>query len=42
MDKLTHGNVVGIDASRDWLDLHCLPDGHWLRVPNAPAGPAAI
>lgn len=28
MDNLTHGCVFGIDDSRDWLDVHCLPDGH--------------
>ena len=42
MDNLSHGRVIGIDVSRDWLDLHCLPDGHRFRVPNAPAGHAAV
>lgn len=42
MDNLSHGRVIGIDVSRDWLDLHCLPDGHRCRVPNAPAGHAAL
>lgn len=42
MDKLSHGRIIGIDVSRDWLDLHCLPDGHRVRVPNAPVGHAAV
>lgn len=42
MDNLSHGRVIGIDVSRDWLDVHCLPDGHCVRVPNAPAGHAAV
>lgn len=42
MDNLSHGRVIGIDVSRDWLDVHCLPDGHCCRVPNTPAGHAAV
>ena len=42
MDNLSHGRIIGIDVSRDWLDVHCLPDGHRVRVPNAPAGHAAV
>lgn len=42
MDNLPHGRVIGIDVSRDWLDVHCLPDGHRCRVANAPAGYAAV
>lgn len=42
MDNLSHGRVIGIDVSRDWLDVHCLPDGHRCKVPNAPAGHAAV
>ena len=42
MDNLSHGRVIGIDVSRDWLDVYCLPDGHRLRVPNAPEGHAAV
>ncbi|QND50789.1 IS110 family transposase [Phyllobacterium sp. 628] len=29
---------VGIDVSKAYLDLHCLPDGLELRVPNSRAG----
>ena len=32
----------GIDVSRDWLDVHCLADGHRCKLPNAPAGHAAV
>jgi transposase len=42
MDKLSHGHVIGIDVSCDWLDLHSLPDGHRYRLPNAPAGHAVV
>jgi transposase len=42
MDTLSHGRIIGIDVSRDWLDLHCLPDGHRCRVPNTPVGHAAV
>ena len=41
-DNLSHGRVIGIDVSRDWLDIHCLPDGYRARMPNAPAGHAAV
>lgn len=42
MDNLSDGRVIGIDVSRDWLDVHCVPDGHRVRVPNAPAGHVAV
>jgi transposase len=42
MNTLSHGRVIGIDVSRDWLDLHCLPDGLRRRVPNAPEGHVAV
>ena len=42
MDNLSHGRVIGIDVSRDWLDVHCLPDGPRCKVPNALAGHAAV
>jgi transposase len=34
MKTLSHPSIIGIDVSRDWLDIHCLPDGHSLRLPN--------
>jgi transposase len=42
MDNLSHGRVIGIDVSRDWLDLHCLPDGLQCRMPNEPEGHATV
>ena len=42
MDNLSHGRVIGIDVSRDWLDLHCLPDGLRCRMPNVPEGHATV
>jgi len=42
MDNLSHGRVISIDVSRDWLDVHCLPDGHHRKLPNAAAGHAAV
>lgn len=38
MDKVTRTTIIGIDVSRDWLDIHCLADGQRLRVPNSSAG----
>ncbi|TMV09188.1 IS110 family transposase [Ruegeria sediminis] len=34
--------MIGIDVSRDWLDIHCLPDGHRLRFPNTAEGHARL
>lgn len=30
--------IIGIDVSRDWLDVHCLPEGRRLRLPNTGIG----
>jgi len=38
MNKVSHDKVIGIDVSRDWLDIHCLPDGQRLRLPNTEIG----
>lgn len=38
MEKVAHDRIIGIDVSRDWLDLHCLPDGKRLRLPNTHEG----
>ena len=38
MNTVTHDQIIGIDVSRDWLDIHCLPEGHWERLPNAADG----
>ena len=42
MDDPSHGRVIGMDVSRDWLDLHCLPDGLQCRMPNEPEGHATV
>ena len=38
MKTLSHPSIIGIDVSRDWLDIHCLPDGQSLRLPNTAEG----
>ena len=38
MNTISPERVIGIDVSRDWLDLHCLPDDRRLRLPNTPDG----
>lgn len=38
MIKVSHDRIVGIDVSRDWLDIHCLPDSQRLRLPNTEIG----
>lgn len=38
MNKVSHDRIIGIDVSRDWLDVHCLPEGQRLRLPNTEIG----
>ena len=38
MDKV----VVGIDVSKDWLDVHVAPSGEHFRVGNDHAGVEAL
>jgi transposase len=42
MDNLSHGRIIGIDVSRDWLDIHCLPSNQRLRLPNREEGHAQV
>ena len=42
MNRVSHDRIIGIDVSRDWLDIHCLPDGRRLRLPNASEGHARL
>ena len=42
MSRIPHPAIIGIDVSRDWLDIHCLPDGHKLRLPNTTDGHAEL
>lgn len=38
MDRLTQDAIIGIDVSRDWLDVHCQPDGKRVRLSNRAEG----
>lgn len=38
MDTLTRAPIIGIDVSRDWLDIHCLPSNQRRRFPNTDEG----
>ncbi|QCO54582.1 transposase [Pseudorhodobacter turbinis] len=38
MDTVTQATIIGIDVSRDWLDIHCLPAGKCARFPNKVKG----
>ena len=42
MNNPSHDRVIGINVSRDWLDVHCLPNGHRCIVPNALADHAVV
>lgn len=42
MNRVSHDQIIGIDVSRDWLDIHCLPDGKRLRLPNTVEGHARL
>ena len=42
MNKVSHEQIIGIDVSRDWLDVHCLPDIRRLRLPNSDEGHAQL
>ena len=34
--------IVGIDVSKDWLDVHVLPDGAAFRIGRGDEGIAAL
>lgn len=34
MGKISQARIIGIDVSRDWLDIHCLPEGKRVRLVN--------
>ena len=42
MDNVTQPMIIGIDVSRDWLDIHCLPDGKRARLSNKVEGHAHV
>ena len=42
MSTLSHLEIIGMDVSCDWLDIHCLSDSRQLRLPNTDAGHAEL
>lgn len=38
MGMVSDRAILGIDVSRDWLDVHCLPESGRLRLPNTDEG----
>ena len=34
MNTLSHPEIIGLDVTYDWLDIHCLSDVRQLRLPN--------
>lgn len=38
MNNISQDSIIGIDVSRDWLDMYCLPDGLRHRLPNTADG----
>ena len=38
MNTATHPEIIGLDVSRDWLDIHCLSDDRRIRLPNTDEG----
>ncbi|KAA8605435.1 IS110 family RNA-guided transposase [Salipiger aestuarii] len=38
MNTVSRDRIIGIDVSRDWLDIYCLPEGKRARLPNKVEG----
>jgi transposase len=38
MNMIASERIIGIDVSRDWMDIHCLPNGQRARLPNRAEG----
>ena len=38
MKKITQAAIIGMDVSRDWLDIHILPSNRRKRLPNTNKG----
>ena len=38
MNTVAHPEIIGLDVSRDWLNLHCVSDGRQLRLRNTDDG----
>ena len=34
MKTVAQPEIIGLDVSRDWLNIHYLSDGRLLRLPN--------
>jgi len=42
MGTVSQVSIIGIDVSRDWLDIHCLSESKRLRLPNTDQGHAKL
>ena len=42
MDMVSQDPIIGIDVSRDWLDIHVLPDDQHQRLPHTAEGHAYL
>lgn len=38
MGKVSQARIIGMDVSRDWSDIYCLPAGKRKRLPNKVEG----
>ena len=38
MNTVSHPEIIGLDVSCDWLDIHCLSDDRRIRLPNTDEG----
>ncbi len=38
MNTVSQDQIIGIDVSRDWLDIHCLLNDNQLRIANTAPG----
>ena len=38
MNTVAQPEIIGLDVSRDWLDIHCLSDDRRFRLPNTDEG----
>jgi hypothetical protein len=42
VDMVSQDPIIGIDVSRDWLDIRVLPDDQRQRLPNTAEGHAYL
>ena len=38
MNAVSQPEIIGLDVSCDWLDLHCVSDSRQIRLPNTDEG----